>query len=77
MGNGNGGQNAGGNASAQQAPRVLRRIRGAADSAWDDLRKRDRAAEALGGLKTKYPERYRQLVDQYYRSVQGEKEQAE
>ena len=68
----------GGNASAQNAPRVVRRIRGAAESAWDDLRKRDRGTEALGSLKSKYPARYRMLVDQYYRSVQrGEKREQE
>ena len=48
----------------------MRRIRGAAESAWDDLRKRDRGTDALGGTKLKYPARYRLLVDQYYRSVQ-------
>ena len=69
MGNG-AGQTQGGNASAQQAPRVVRRIQGAAESAWDDLRKRDRGTDAMSGLKLKYPARYRMLVDQYYRSVQ-------
>ena len=61
-----------GNPNAQKAPRVVRRVRGAAESAWDDLRKRDRGTDALGALKSKYPARYRLLVDQYYRSVQGE-----
>ena len=60
-----------GNPNAQKAPRVVRRVRGAAESAWDDLRKRDRGTDALGALKSKYPARYRLLVDQYYRSVQG------
>ena len=57
--------------NAQTPPRVVRRVRGAAESAWDDLRKRDRGAEALGALKSKYPARYKILVDQYYRSLQG------
>ena len=75
-GNGNGqgnGQNNSqhGNPSAQNPPRVVRRVRGAAESAWDDLRKRDRGADALGALKSKYPARYKMLVEQYYRSVQG------
>ncbi len=52
----------------------MRRIRGAAESAWDDLRERDRATDALGALKLKYPARYRHLVDQYYRSVQEDGE---
>ena len=49
---------------------MVRRIRGAAESAWDDMRKRDRGTDALSGTKLKYPARYRLLVDQYYRSVQ-------
>ena len=74
VGNGQGnGQNNSqqGNPSAQNPPRVVRRVRGAAESAWDDLRKRDRGADALGALKSKYPARYKMLVEQYYRSVQG------
>tara|TARA_Y100000766_G_scaffold86034_1_gene73043 strand:+ start:2007 stop:3068 length:1062 start_codon:yes stop_codon:yes gene_type:complete len=71
-GQGNGQNNAQqGNPNAQTPPRVVRRVRGAAESAWDDLRKRDRGAEALGALKSKYPARYKILVDQYYRSLQG------
>jgi tetratricopeptide (TPR) repeat protein len=71
-GQGNGQSNAQqGNPNAQTPPRVVRRVRGAAESAWDDLRKRDRGAEALGALKSKYPARYKVLVDQYYRSLQG------
>ena len=67
-----------GNPNAQEPPRVVRRVRGAAESAWDDLRKRDRGTDALGALKSKYPARYRLLVDQYYRSVQGgEKDKTE
>lgn len=68
----------GGNASPQAAPRVVRRIRGAAKSAWDDMRDRDRGTDALSALKSKYPARYRLLVDQYYRSVQeGDKPSTE
>ena len=71
-GQGNGQNNSQqGNPSAQNPPRVVRRVRGAAESAWDDLRKRDRGADALGALKSKYPARYKMLVEQYYRSVQG------
>ena len=71
-GQGNGQNNSQqGNPNAQTPPRVVRRVRGAAESAWDDLRKRDRGAEALGALKSKYPARYKILVEQYYRSVQG------
>ena len=56
---------------------TLKALRGAAESAWDDLRKRDRGAEALGALKSKYPARYKTLVDQYYRSLQGGKKEPE
>ena len=74
-GQGNGQNNSQqGNPNAQTPPRVVRRVRGAAESAWDDLRKRDRGAEALGALKSKYPARYKILVEQYYRSVQGSSE---
>ena len=77
-GQGNGQSNAQqGNPNAQSPPRVIRRVRGAAESAWDDLRKRDRGAEALGALKSKYPARYKTLVDQYYRSLQGGKRERE
>ena len=77
-GQGNGQSNAQqGNPNAQSPPRVIRRVRGAAESAWDDLRKRDRGAEALGALKSKYPARYKTLVDQYYRSLQGGKKESE
>ena len=64
------GQNASGNPSAQKDPLSIRNLRGAAKSAWDDLRKRAREAEALSGLKSKYPPRYRELVEQYFRDLQ-------
>lgn len=48
----------------------MRRIRGAAASAWDDLRDRERGTEALSAMKSKYPARYKELVEQYYRSLQ-------
>ena len=64
------GQNAGGNASAQNDPKSVRNLRGAAKSAWDDLRKRERETDALSGLKSKYPPRYRDLVEQYFKDLQ-------
>ncbi len=70
------GQQPGGNASAQDDPKKVRDLRGAAKSAWDDLRKRDREADALSGLKSKYPPRYRELVEQYFKNLQeGEDEE--
>ena len=68
---------AGRNVQAQQAPKVVRRIRGAAASAWDDLRERDRGTEALSALKSKYPARYKELVEQYYRDLQATSERGE
>lgn len=70
------GQNAGGNANAQNDPKQLRDLRGAAKSAWDDLRDRARETDALSGLKSKYPPRYRELVEQYFKDLQ-EGEQGE
>lgn len=64
------GQTAGGNASAQNDPKSVRNLRGAAKSAWDDLRKRERETDALSGLKSKYPPRYRDLVEQYSKDLQ-------
>ena len=64
------GQQPGGNASAQNDPKKVRDLRGAAKSAWDDLRKRDRETDALSGLKSKYPPRYRELVEQYFKDLQ-------
>ncbi|MEM0897965.1 MAG: hypothetical protein AAGJ79_13900 [Verrucomicrobiota bacterium] len=66
------GNQAGGNPSAQKPPRALRRERGAAKSAWDDLRDRERNAEALGALNEKLPPRYRGIVEQYYKDLQAE-----
>jgi hypothetical protein len=63
------GNNAGGNASAQKAPKVVRRVRGSTKNAWDDLRQKDRNADALSALKSKYPPRYQQLIEQYYRDL--------
>ena len=53
---------------------MVRRIRGAAASAWDDLRDRDRGADALSAMKSKYPARYKELVEQYYRDLQSAEE---
>ena len=65
------------NAQAQQAPKVIRRIRGAANSKWDDMRDRERGSEALSAMKSKYPSHYKALVEQYYRDLQSAAEEAE
>ncbi len=64
------GQNQGANGSPQQAPKVVRRVRGATKSAWDDLRDKKREAEALSAIKSKYPPRYQRLIEQYFRDLQ-------
>ncbi len=65
----------GGNPNAQQPPKSLRRVRGAAKSAWDDLRERKRTAEALSALKSQYPPRYQALIEQYFRDLQESSEE--
>lgn len=54
----------------------MRRIRGAAASAWDDLRERERGTDALSAMKSKYPARYKELVEQYYRDLQSASEKS-
>ena len=69
-------QQAGQNAQAQQAPKVVRRIRGAANSKWDDMRDRERGTEALSAMKSKYPSHYKELVEQYFRDLQSASEES-
>ena len=66
MGNQNGEK---GNGNAQAPPKAVARVRGAARSAWDDFRKRDRNAEALAGKDSSYPSRYSKLLEQYYEEL--------
>ena len=44
--------------------------RGGAREEWVDLRKRYDDPKAFNAVKTRFPLRYRQLVEQYYRSFQ-------
>ncbi|MBM4031773.1 MAG: hypothetical protein FJ291_08320 [Planctomycetes bacterium] len=46
-----------------------RLARGRADEVWGNARARERA-EILNVLKAKFPERYRELLEQYYKSLQ-------
>ncbi len=46
-----------------------RLARGRADEVWGSARARERA-EILNVLKAKFPERYRELLEQYYKSLQ-------
>lgn len=43
-------------------------------SEWDDPRERERRAEALNGLKERFPARYQQLIEQYNLDLQLEEE---
>lgn len=42
----------------------------ASSGAWGKLRDRERQARALASIKTRFPDRYRQLVEQYYFNLQ-------
>jgi len=73
-----GNQTPGGPASNSSAPAgparvgALRRaFRGRADEVWGNVRSRDRE-EILNVLKARFPERYRDLIEQYYKSLQEE-----
>jgi hypothetical protein len=46
-----------------------RLARGRADEVWGSARARERQ-EVLNVLKAKFPERYRELLEQYYKSLQ-------
>jgi tetratricopeptide (TPR) repeat protein len=49
--------------------RLHRVIRG--DDSWGQAREHERQ-EVLNAIKARYPERYRQIIEQYYRSMQEE-----
>ncbi|HUT37216.1 MAG TPA: hypothetical protein VNE39_27290 [Planctomycetota bacterium] len=48
---------------------LARAARGRADESWGNARARERQ-EVLNVLKAKFPERYRELLEQYYKSLQ-------
>ncbi len=73
-----GNQVSGGPAAQSSAPvgearmgALHRARRGRADEVWGNVRQRERE-EVLNVLRTKFPERYRKLLEQYYRSLQEE-----
>jgi tetratricopeptide (TPR) repeat protein len=71
-GGGSGG-NVGG--QGQSGAKALRRtLRGGARTPWADLAKKTRNPRTFTALKNKFPARYRQLVEQYYRSFQEDSE---
>jgi DNA-binding FadR family transcriptional regulator len=46
-------------------------MRGEEDEQWGRARQRERE-QVLNAIKARYPDRYRDLVEQYYRSMQDE-----
>jgi len=88
-GGGGGSQGGGGGASGgpdgggkgakggnDQSPyKTLRRVhRGGKRSAWGELREMERE-RVFGAIKGKFPSRYRQLIEQYYKSLQDEEDE--
>ncbi len=55
---------------------AARRIHsGGPRSPWADMRNKAREDETFAAMKDRLPARYRQLVEQYYRSLQEETEE--
>ena len=71
-GGGQGGATPGISSGTSTAARRVQR--GGARTPWADLTNKAREARAFTAMKTKFPARYRQLVEQYYRSLQEETE---
>ncbi len=58
-------------AGASRMGALHRVTRGDASDQWGQARQRERE-EVLNAIKARYPDRYRELVEQYYRSMQDE-----
>ena len=71
-GGGQGGATPGISSGTSTAARRVQR--GGTRTPWADLANKAREARAFTAMKTKFPARYRQLVEQYYRSLQEETE---
>lgn len=57
--------------AGQSSEKALRRTHdGGQRTAWGDLRKKVENPHTFAALKEKFPGRYRQLIEQYYRSFQ-------
>jgi tetratricopeptide (TPR) repeat protein len=67
---GSSGESAGGGQSDTDA--VRRAFRGGPQSPWSRLRDRERDP-AFNAIKEKFPNRYQQLIEQYYKSFQEER----
>ncbi len=66
------GEGPGGNPTNDLSPfETVRKVQqGTKRTPWDHLRNKQRDARALAAIKEKYPARYRELIEQYYRSLQ-------
>ena len=70
------GEGPGGGGDDQTPFETVRKVqKGTQRSPWDHLRDKQRDARALAAIKEKYPARYRQLIEQYYRSLQEDPDQ--
>jgi len=66
----------GSHANDQSPSRVVRQLRGGPRTPWDHLRDKKRESKAFAALKARFPARYQELVEQYYRNLQeGDEEQ--
>ena len=72
QGQGQGGSQ-GGNSKGTDTDTVKRLHRGGPQSPWSHLRDRDRDP-VFSAIKEKYPARYQQLIEQYYKSFADESE---
>lgn len=72
QGQGQGG-NKGGGSKGMDSEAVKRLHRGGPQSPWSQLRDKDRDP-AYSAIKEKFPGRYQQLIEQYYKSFQDEKD---
>jgi tetratricopeptide (TPR) repeat protein len=61
-----------GNANEQGAGKRVRKLAGRDGEDWAYSKQTQRMGEAIAGLKTRFPSRYQQLVEQYYLDLQGE-----
>jgi tetratricopeptide (TPR) repeat protein len=66
------GGNTGGNSSGNSI--AARKRIGGPRSPWGDLRKKERMEKTFAALKAKFPARYKQLIQQYYKSFQEDEE---
>jgi tetratricopeptide (TPR) repeat protein len=72
-GQGGQGGNSGGGSKGTDSDRVKRLHRGGPQSPWSHLRDKDRDP-VYSAIKEKFPARYEQLIEQYYKSFQDDSE---